>query len=307
MKLFEIPPELTYDLFQYDVVGRPPQEACSALLEVSIGCSYSGCIFCEEEKHKRFRVNTLEQIYTKLDLLATIPGIHERPNLFLVGEDALHLPTDFLAALFRRVHQVLPNVERISMYARTKDVLKKGAADLQQLKDLGMGDLYIGLESGSDRILRWCRKAVDTATMKEGFDLLDKLGIPYSLSSIIGLGGRELCAEHAIHTARLYSSIHPKSIRIMTLTPYEGTTLGEMVKSGEFIELSPAEMLLEERLFLEHLHMTTNCLFIGNNVSNNVPLVGYLPRDREALIYHLEEALISRDPSEWQRREFDIM
>lgn len=305
--VFEIPAELSYALFHEDVISRPPQEAASALLEVSLGCSYSGCIFCEEEARQRFHVNTMAEIQTKLDLLATIPGIEQRRSLFLVGEDALCLPMPFLCTLFAAIRQTLPAVRQINLYARAEDVLAKGEKNLRQLKELGLGDLYVGVESGSDRILAWCKKMVDSARMKQAFDLLDSLDIAYSLSSILGLGGQQGLAEHAIATARFYSSIHPKSIRVMTLTPYAGTTLAQEVEEGRFIELTPGQVLLEERLFLEHLNLSRDCLFIGNNVSNNVSLLGILPHDKQLLIEQLEEALLSRDPAEWQRKEFEIM
>jgi radical SAM superfamily enzyme YgiQ (UPF0313 family) len=197
-------------------------------------------------------------------------------------------------------------MEKINMYSRVKEVLDKGEENLRFFKEQGIGDLYIGVESGSDAILKNCRKGTTTARMKQCFDLLDKIGIPYAISSIIGLGGKELSAEHAILTARLYNSVHPKSIRLMTLTPVHCSTLHKQIQDGSFVELTPAEALLEERLFLEHLEVE-NCLLIGTHISNNVPILGMMPEDKEKLKDILDEAIVSHEADYWQKRDFENM
>lgn len=298
--------EMMRQLYEDEIVYRPPLEATSILLDVASGCSWSRCTFCREEVRQRYRVSDLETIHRKLQLLATLPGIADHRTLFILGENSLGLPTDFLLSIFADIHRFLPHVENINMYARVKEVLDKGEDDLRRLKEQGMGDLYIGVESGSNRVLKNCCKGTSVAMMKKCFGLLDQVGIPYALSSIIGLGGKELTAEHAIQTARFYNSVHPKSIRVMTLTPVHGSTLQKQILEGSFTELTAAEALLEERLFLEHLEVE-NCLLIGTHISNNVPLLGMLPGDKERLKDLLDEAIVSHNPDFWQKRDFENM
>ncbi|NLF80197.1 MAG: radical SAM protein [Clostridia bacterium] len=299
-----MPLDISAKLYEDEVVYRPPLEAASILIDVGSGCSWSRCTFCRESAKKRYRVSDLDTIKRKIELLAVLPGILEHNKAFLLGENTLGLDTDFLLAIFAHIHKYLPHVKCVNMYGRIKEVLDKGEADLCRLKEQGLGDLYIGVESGSNRVLKMVCKGTSTAMMQRCFDLLDQVGIPYALSSVIGLGGKEHSAEHAIATARFYNGVHPKSIRIMTLTPVRGTVLYDQVQEGKFTELTPDEVLLEERLFLEYLEVE-NCLLIGTHISNNVPLLGRLPEDKEKLKDILDEAIVSHDPSYWQKRDFE--
>jgi len=299
-----MPLDISAQLYEDEVVFRPPLEANSILVDVASGCSWSRCTFCRESVRQCFRVSDLPTIKRKIELLSVLPGILEHDKAFLLGENTLGRDTEFLLAIFAHIHKYLPHVTCINMYGRVKEVLDKGADDLRRLKSQGLGDLYIGVESGSNRILKMVCKGTSTAMMKHCFDLLDHVGIPYALSSIIGLGGKEMSAEHAIATAQLYNSVHPKSIRIMTLTPVRGSKLYQQVQEGKFTELTPDEVLLEERRFLEHLAVE-NCLLIGTHISNNVPLLGRLPEDKEKLKDILDRAIVSHDPSYWQKRDFE--
>lgn len=293
-------------LYENEIVYRPPIEATSILIDVSSGCKWSHCTFCRESVTPRYRVSDLDLVLHKIDILASLPGIEEHRNVFLLGEDVLALDMDYLVPLFKYIHEKMPWTEKISMYGCGREVLQKGEHDLMRLKALGLGDLYVGVESGSDKVLKNVCKGASTKSLKKCFDLLDQVGIPYCLSSIIGLGGRALSAEHAIATAEFYNSIHPKSIRIMTLTPVKGSKLYEQVEKGEFQELTPYEVLLEERLFLEKLEVD-NCMLIGTHISNNVPILGNLPWDKERLMDEMDKEIYEHKPEEWHKRDFENM
>lgn len=301
-----MPLDISEQLYEDGIVYRPPLEASSILLDVAFGCPWSRCTFCREEVRKKYRVSDLETIRYKLELMSTLPGITKHPTLFLLGENGISLPMEFLLAIFVDIHKFLPHVQKINMYGRVKETLDKGEENLCQLKEKGLGDLYIGVESGSDTILKNIRKGTTSERMKWCFDMLDKAGIPYALSSIIGLGGKELSEEHALLTAKFYNSIHPKSIRIMTLTPVHGTTLHKQISEGLLTELTPAEILLEEKLFIEHLEIK-DCLLIGTHISNNIPILGMLPYDKKKILADLNKSIASHNPKYWRKRDFENM
>ena len=298
--------EMSKKLYENEIVYRPPLEATSILVDVSSGCKWSRCTFCRESVCPRYRVSDLTTIRRKLEIMSGLPGIEKHDKAFLLGEDVLALDMDFLVNIFKDIHSLLPHVRQINMYACARDVTRKGADNLLRLKALGLGDLYIGVESGSDSILKHVCKGASTKSLKNCFDLLDMVDVPYALSSIIGLGGRAHSEEHAVKTAEFYNTIHPKSIRIMTLTPVKGTKLYEEAQKGEFQELSPYEVLLEEKLFLQELSVE-NCLLIGTHISNNVPLLGMFTRDKQRLLAELEQEICSHDPEEWHKRDFENM
>ena len=178
------------------------------------------------------------------------------------------------------------------MYARATDVLAKSPEELIELKLNGLSTLYIGVESGSDRLLRQCRKGVDTREMLQAFSVLDAYEIPYGVSCIIGLGGKGSAKHAAEATAKLLNRISPESIRIMRLTPLPGTEFSRQVREGSFVLQGEKESLEEEILLLRLLSpRRTNCLFVANHLPNQVPMAGFAPRDKEQMRHSLRTAL----------------
>ena len=296
----------TVKLYENEVVYRPPLEANSVLLEVTRGCSWGKCTFCRDVENGKVVVNSLVDIEAKLHLLGSMEENRERPGLFFLGSNSFALSYKTLKNIFILVHQYLPNITRINMFSRADDIWSKSDAEMQELKSLGLGDLYIGLESGSDKVLQRCCKGLTSKDMLDCFGRLESLGIDYSLSSIIGLGGKADSREHALETARVYSASRPRTIRIMTLTPWPGTPLYSEIERGDFVELSPWEMLIEERMFLNAMDLTVeNCIFVGTHVSNNVPLAGLLPKHKSMLLEILDEVIAATDPTAVTRTSFE--
>ncbi len=294
-------------LYENDVVYRPPTEHNSVLLEITVGCTYRGCTYCgctcfEEGK---FRMIKPEVVGKNLLALAREPKNRQRSNMFFLGLNVFALSTGRLLERFNLVHERMPWVKKVNMYARADDVLRKTRGELEELKRNGLGELYIGLESGSDRVLKMCNKGVDTAQMLSCFQMLDYVGIPYNLSSIVGLGGRENCWEHATETAALYNKIHPQTIRIMTLTVWPGTKIDREIQSGAFVKLTPEEEILEQRLLLENLTVE-NCVFIASHLSNSIPLSGYLQDDKEMMMDKMDDLIYSFDLSSIEKRKLEL-
>lgn len=280
-------------LYENEIVYRPPLEAESVLLEVAVGCSYGKCTFCKSSAADTapFHIIPLETVEKNARTLGSTPSEQGREGCFLLGENVLALPMDHLKAVIGFVNKWLPDVKRFAMYARAHDVIHKGWEGLLELKELGLENIYMGVESGSDRILTECRKGETSADLRLACELLDSLEIAYHLSSILGLGGRELWKEHAVATAQFFNSVRPASVRVLTYTPEEGTVMAAQAESGAFHMVTPAQALLEEYVFLYALKPSNRYLFVGTHVTNNVSLAGFLPDHQQTLLAKLKEAL----------------
>jgi len=274
---------------QWLPINRPPFESDSLLLPITTGCSYAGCTFCREHVLARFCVHSVEKILADLQRLTAEVEPEECASLFLAGENGLCLPTEDLLKILSAVQQALPNLEHIGIYGRGDDILGKTPMELLALAEAGLTTVYMGVESGSEQVLALCNKGENTALLMQALNALENCGIEYSLSSIIGLGGRALCTEHATQTAKFYNRVRPSSIRLLTLSPIPGSVLYQQIQAGTFSMLSPQELVLETRLLLECLD--TECFLLGDNVSNPIPFAGHWPRDRERICTILDQGL----------------
>lgn len=275
----------------YETIYRPPLEAQSSLLELSAGCSWGKCIFCRlAAGHVPLQLvpeDILRQNLLEKSLSGNMPE-----RMFLTGENALSFKTDYLLHVFGLVRAYLPFVREFAMFGRAVDVETKNDAQLLKLKEAGLKTVYVGLESGNAETLRLVAKGVTPEKLLTQLARLDKAGIGYGLSAIFGLGGRQLSRAHALDTASFINSVHPESVRFMTLTPMPETPLAKMVESGRFSQLSPEEVLAEERLLIGSLEPGSHSYrFYGNHVSNAVPLKGNMPEDRERILAALDHAL----------------
>lgn len=269
-------------------VFRPPSEASSLILQVALGCSHNACTFCGMYKSKKFRIKSWPEI--EADIVSarqTFPGA---TKVFLADGNALALDNGLLIEIVKKLYNEFPYLERVGIYAGPKDILSKSSGDLKKLREAGLGILYFGLESGSDRVLSMVRKGVTAAQMVEaGRKVLDS-GLALSVTVIIGLGGPDLSEEHAIETAAAVSAINPTYLGALTLMVTENTPLYEKIRREEFKLLTPEQSLIELKSMLEKVSLT-NCVFRSNHASNYLPLKGTLNQDKAALISILERSL----------------
>lgn len=275
-----------------ETVYRPPMESRSALLEIALGCSYGKCAFCQYSNGETpLQLLSSEMLGENLDEL--VAQGEKSSRMFLLGGNVLAFKTRYLLDVFRFIQGYLPSVTQFCMYARADDVAHKTDAQLGELRAGGLCTLYIGVESGNLQILRMCRKGETPEEIIHALHRLDRAGIQYGLSSILGLGGAGLWRENALDTAALYNQVRPSSVRVMTLTPMPGTPLAAEIGSGAFQRLSPRGVLEEELLLLENLRCPEDSplSFSGSHVSNAVPLSGVLPAERERLLAVLRDAL----------------
>ena len=210
--------------------------------------------------------------------------------LFRSGENAFVMTCEQLKEIISMTHTFMPNIKEFSMYARIDDVLRKTPEQLRELRELGVCDLHIGVESGSDPILLWMNKGVTSFDMLKAFKMLDEAGIGYYVTIILGLGGKNYRNLHAIETARLLNRIHPRCIWALKLKVWEGTPLEKMIERGEFVPLDKEEILFEERLLLQNLHVE-DCFFMDTTVLDRLTVQGWLPEGKDQMLSIIERLL----------------
>ena len=298
--------------FQRPDIFRPPSERNDYFLPLTKGCSNNTCGFCGYYGTK-LQMRDPDDVKKEIDALALylktgtiLPGMPkiiyavarqwDGQRVFLQDADALIYPFDKLKEVLQYLKEKLPFVQRVASYATPKDVLLKGVEQLKELKELKLGILYIGIESGDDDILRHVVKGADRAQMVEAGRIAREAGVTQSLTVLLGLGGVEGSEKHALETARILSEIDPEYAGALTLTLVPGTPLYNEWKRGEFHPIDPFQSLQELRMIVENSKFT-NCFFSSMHASNYLPIRGQLPRDKEKLIKELESALATRDPS----------
>ena len=270
-------------------VFRPPSEAYSLIIQATIGCSYNRCEFCALYDSKDFRVRSEEDVFADLDWARR----HYRrvEKIFLCDGDALCLSMERLCAILDRCRELFPECRSVNVYGNAKDVLAKGADNLRTLYEKGVRIIYIGAESGSDRVLEYVNKGSTRDDMAQAIRLIESSGISASVTFISGLGGREMLEEHAIESGKLVSETAPAYFSLLTLTLTPEMPLYAKARSGAFSPLGTAEVIRETELFFENIELpeTVRCVFRSNHVSNALPLRGTLPADKGAILATLEK------------------
>lgn len=279
--------ELYASIYTHDTIYLPPWEEGVPALEVSLGCSWHKCRFCDFAKDP-YQIHPLDKIEFHMKVLGVLRPDAER--LFLLGENAFSMPYETLCAIFDMTDKYMPHVFEFSMYARIDDVLKKTDKELAMLHKMGLSTLHIGVESGSDPVLHFMNKGITAAQTLEALRRLDRFGIDYCLTVILGLGGRTFRNMHAIETARLLNQTHPQNIWCLKLKVWDDTPLARMVKRGEFDPMTPEEILLEERLLLENLTVT-GCSYVDSTVLDTYTIQGDLPSQKPVMLAAINNLL----------------
>ena len=272
-------------------VFRPPSEAYSLIIQVTIGCSHNKCTFCDMYKEKSFRIRKMEEIQRDFDLARRAYRRVER--IFLADGDALMCQTQHMAEILRYIGEVFPECERVTCYGSPASILVKQQEELDLLHELGLEMIYMGLESGSDEVLRRVNKGETAEEIVRAGQMVKKAGMKLSVTCIAGLGSLELSEEHAIKTAEALSQMKPEYIGLLTLLFELPTPLMEDWQAGRFYLMNPVEIAQETLVLLEHIDCEGS-VFRANHASNYVNLAGTLNEDREAMCQKLRAALEGR-------------
>jgi radical SAM superfamily enzyme YgiQ (UPF0313 family) len=273
-------------------VFRPPFEADSLLLQVTVGCSHNKCTFCTMYRQVGFQVESIEQI--EKDLREAREAIPNVQRIFLVNADPFALKADKLKEIGKKINEILPEVRTIAMYATILNVMNKTDEELRELRALKFNDLNIGVESGLPGMMERFNKGYDLQTAKTQLARLQKAGIDFSLNIIIGGAGTERHLENARANGAFINETKPNLIFIANLHVDPGSELFDEMQRGEFVENTLRQNLEEEIELLKNLTVE-NCFFYGMHTSNTVPVQGALPLAKEGMLKRLENGLAAMD------------
>ena len=275
-------------MFYEGKIYRPPSEAKSIILQITVGCQHNACTFCTMYKDKSFRIKSRAEIDTIITTAHAQDSDAER--IFLADGDAIAMNTSLLIEILDQLYQTFPRLKRVGIYGGPKDILAKSAKELADLKAHGLNIVYLGVESGNEVILKSVCKGVTTAQMIAAGQKLKASGLTLSCTVIIGLGGKSLSFEHAIDTARVLSEIDPQYLGALTLMLAPDAPLTKTIKKGIFLPLTPLESLTELRTLLAALNVS-HCVFRSNHASNYLPLRATLPEDLNDLLQTLDSVI----------------
>ncbi|HUH67239.1 MAG TPA: radical SAM protein [Syntrophales bacterium] len=276
--------------YEGDII-RPPSEASSMLLQVTVGCSHNKCSFCPAYKEKRFRIKSHDEIEEDV-----LEASRWRPieRVFLCDGDALIIPHERLGKILDLIRQNIGGVKRIGTYANAKSILRKTVPELIELKDRGLGIVYLGIETGRDELLAKIRKGVNVSQMTEAGRRIKDAGIPLSVTVILGLGGVEHSLDHAEDTAKILSDIDPEYASALTLMLMPGTPMYSEYESGHFVLPDKFALLSELGVIIEKSSFN-NCLFTSNHASNYLPIRAHLPQEKDKTLLKINDTIKKND------------
>ena len=298
--------------FERPDIIRPPSEGRSYYLPLTSGCSNNTCTFCQYYGSK-LQIRDVEEVITEIDALALymnnniqIPGIPDivywiasdwdGKGVFLQDADALVYPYDKLKIVLEHLNEKLPFVERVAIYATATDILRRTQEELEELKKLKLGIVYMGLESGDDEILRSVKKGITSEEMIKAIKRVKTAGILTSVMVILGLGGIEKSERHAYETVRVLNEMDPDYVGALTLLYVEGAPIMREMAEGGFHTISEFQSLKELLTMIENSNLT-NCFFSSMHASNYLAIRGSLPQDKERMVAQLKSVIEKGDQS----------
>jgi radical SAM superfamily enzyme YgiQ (UPF0313 family) len=281
---------------------RPPSEADSLILQVTYGCTWNRCAFCEMYTSKSFSAKKDEDILKEIRSVASVyPDVRK---VFLADGNPMVLSAKRLLKILSYIKEYFPRVRRVSTYALPRDILAKTKEELAELKEAGLSLLYIGIESGEDEMLRMMDKGETFSSVKEGLLMAKEAGIKLSVIILEGVGGLKYSAQHALNSARILNAVQPEFASVLVLSfPFGIERYIERFK-GEYIPMKIPDLLNEMKIFISNIDLD-GTIFRSNHASNYLVLNGILSRDKELFLEKIEFALNHPDSAglrkEWQR------
>ena len=270
---------------------RPPSEAGSILLQVTVGCSRNKCTFCGAYKGERFRIKKDPVIME--DIAFAAAHCQRQRRVFLCDGDALIIPQKKLLHILQQIKRQLPWVTRVGAYANCKSLKMKTLDDLETLKAHGLGILYMGLETGDDITLKKINKGATSKEMIQTGKKARAAGIKLSITVLLGIAGPSRSNIHARETGRVLTAIDPEYVGALTLMLIPGTPMYRDFTNGEFFLPEPGEMLKELKTMIDATELSKG-LFHANHASNYLPIKARLPKDKQKTLRLIDEALTGR-------------
>lgn len=283
-----------------DYVGhviRPPSEAYSMIIQVTVGCSHNMCTFCGTYKDldERFRIKDWETVKKDIDEASSYR--HKFSRAFLADGDVLILPTEDILKIMHYIKQKNPHMENINMYGNSKAILRKTPDELRAIREAGLGVIYQGIESGNEEVLRRIKKGAFPKHMKEASAKIIDAGIKLSQTVLLGIGGTELSAEHARDTGRLLGEMSPDYASALTVMILPNTQLFQEYRSGKFVLPDKFGLLGELRTIIGNMSVRRKCYFTSNHASNYLPIKANLPGEQSAVLKLIDKVISTKDES----------
>lgn len=295
---------MTFPISYIEPVFRPPSEAKSLIIQVSNGCSYNRCTFCEmyTAPQKKFKPKAIEDIETELKAVSgQMPGIQ---RFFLADGDAMTLSFRRLKEILECVQRYFPNRERVTAYCLPRNLKNKTVEQLTELRELGLKMVYVGCESGDDKVLECVQKGETFETSKDALLKLKAAGIKSSVMILNGLGGSKFSAQHAINSARLMNETQPEFVSTLVVSFPMGEERFKAGFDGDYQALTQAELFTEIKTLIEHFELE-DTVFRSDHASNYLVLKGTLGQDKQAMLNKIDLALNQPGSiplrQEWQR------
>jgi radical SAM superfamily enzyme YgiQ (UPF0313 family) len=292
----------SFPIKYHEPVFRPPSEAYSLILQVTIGCSWNRCAFCEMYTSKNFRVKPEEEIFTEIDQMAQF--FPDTRKIFLADGNAMVLSSDKLLRILAYLNHKFPRLTRISAYAIPKDLKNKTLDELMALQKAGLKLIYVGIETGDDVLLDLINKGETAESTVASMKKAKEAGIKSSVMIINGLGGRKYSSQHAINSAKVVNLVQPEFLSTLVLSFPFGVGHFRAKFGGEFVEMNILDLLHEQKLFISNLNLKDS-VFRSDHASNYLILKGILNRDQQNLISQIDLAIQAPEHAnlrkEWER------
>ncbi len=272
------------------VLYRPPSESQSLLIQMTVGCSYNRCTFCAMYDETEYELKPVE---TVLEDIAEGTSYRFR-RVFLCDGDALIAPMPYLEKVLSGIRKEMPTVERVGIYGDPRSILKKSVDDLKRLKELGLGVIYHGIESGDDQTLKAVKKGVTAEQTIAAGKRVKEAGILYSAIVLLGIGGRTRSLEHARATADVLNQIQPDFIGVLTTMVIEDTPLYALAEKEKFHLPSRFGLVEELKTIIQNLELKKG-LLTSKHASNYLTLRVVFPYEKHQAVKLLTDVLEKRD------------
>ena len=270
---------LNYDAPLY----RPPSEAKSLIFQVTLGCSFNECSFCDMYRSKEYSERSWDEVKGEIDMMSKM--LPDTTKIFLADGDALNLDTEYMIQIVKYVYEKFPNLERVSCYAMPMNLLKKTPEELDAMKKAGLNMLYLGIETGSDILLKKITKGATAKTIIKSCKKAKDAGFTLSCMVILGIGGSKYSSENARETAKVISQVKPDYVGALTLYLENGIKDEFLTKfDEEFIRISDSEAINELEELITEINVDGNVVFRANHGSNAYNIAGTFPEDKQAML-----------------------
>ena len=283
---------LNYDAPLY----RPPSEARSLIFQVTLGCSFNECSFCDMYRSKEYSERSWDDVKAEIDMMANY--VPDTRRVFLADGDALNLDSEYMIKILKYIKEKFANIERISCYAMPMNILKKTPEELKKMNEAGLDMFYLGIESGSDIVLKKVTKGAVAKTIIKSVNKAKEAGYIMSCMVILGLGGKKYSKDHIQGTAQVISACSPHYVGALTLYLENGIKQEFIDKyNGEFVKINDDESLEELYGLIDQINTKEEIVFRVNHGSNAYTVKGTFPEDKQEML----------DKVEWMKEHPEIV